>query len=74
MANSIAAAAPFAEHIRAAASSPDFWIVVGDTKPGKTTLTIDYMPQCNPHDRIVIIENTDELQTSAKPTQYTLRK
>lgn len=44
-------------------------LVVGGTSSGKTTLTnaiIDYMPTCNPDDRIVIIEDTGELQCSAK--------
>lgn len=44
-------------------------LVVGGTSSGKTTLTnaiIDYMPICSPHDRLVIIEDTGELQSSAK--------
>lgn len=44
-------------------------LVVGGTSSGKTTLTnaiIDHMPICSPHDRIVIIEDTGELQSSAK--------
>lgn len=44
-------------------------LVVGGTSSGKTTLTnaiIDHMPVCSPHDRIVIIEDTGELQSSAK--------
>ena len=44
-------------------------LVVGGTGTGKTTLTngiIDYMAKACPEDRIVIIEDTGELQCTAK--------
>lgn len=44
-------------------------LVVGGTGSGKTTLTnaiIDHMAKVSPDDRIVIIEDTGELQCSAK--------
>ncbi|MFZ2316057.1 MAG: P-type conjugative transfer ATPase TrbB [Gammaproteobacteria bacterium] len=44
-------------------------LVVGGTGTGKTTLTnaiIDYMATACPHDRIVIIEDTGELQCTTK--------
>ena len=44
-------------------------LVVGGTSTGKTTLTnaiINHMAECAPNDRLLIIEDTSELQCSAK--------
>lgn len=57
------------EAIEAAVRDRQNILVVGGTGTGKTTLTngiIDYMAKACPHDRIVIIEDTGELQCTAK--------